>query len=1110
MTSIVSTEPNLNKFIYSIDNTILDYEEPIYSTDKYSYFILTNTNKIPYYFDVNMNNYTTEMNVFMVGGGECNGGKGGNVIYSKLFIEPVDKIKLEIGKGGYISNVIEEGIKGGLKAKVYEYDNRLLSSKSIFSNENRYLLNMREEDLKTKKINLISTKIIKNNSDIISVIQQNKKKNCIYEIDGFIISKELTKINIKINTINEGIVFMWEDMDIITNKNLNLYQTFHKNNYLKIDKKNNTFIKVIDKNKKYYLKIILFNSPTDINISNPITNYYYNNHEIKIVPPTSTTITNIINGKVIFNAIGGESKIKEGIKLPQEFNDLINKNIYNFNFGSSASSGNIPIKNTGSGGINEPFISNIINKKIDLKQLSGADGIIIIKVFRKTKQIMIQTFENQDKTIVDKYNRNIRVIYKTNVIDLKDSNTIVNVISPIDNRNIYKKILQTIGIFYAYLFVIMPIYISKLRDFERRKSNIKIKISVVNEIIKDKDGNPIFVNYNENINEFTFNIFDFNFFTKDVMNNTSPIYNYEYNPNNNYNTFLDISNTNMTTNDYYKKFILNEINNLINPSNSILFIENVNHNFFNYIISSINYTYFYEILYDYITNPFNNKNAVVDKIQTGIKLIKELNSIRLDDIQIENHDIKQIKRTTYLQEQKDLNNKHLEYIKKLTDSTNKLNFIKNNGNYTEINYTYNYVYYIVFILISVIFIVFYNNFENSLKPFVLIILLILITVIVIFIIIKAYKDIDFYEGFSDVSPVTVTTTDIGNRNVPYFYLSNDQNKQVYLTLTKNIIINVLLYGNPYKDTKESTITYYQPNVNLYKNLYMSKNYKYKIYNNKITKIDINDVNETELDFLTIPEDRSSQIETIFPQFKIFNCFYNQHHICNNTNPESKRQLKNKTNIYDLNGRIVNERNGITNDIQSLNGIEIQNEDYYFNIKEFYKYSVDYINANVLNKPFICVTVISNTTDTVQNIEDVIHQYKTEIEILETNIRVYLLNKNSKHMISYNKEFINERNNIYARKIEMNTNKFNVYFQAINIRNLEILYDFYIHLCMFLFLALIFICLLLLHYLPNYKFLVIIMTFIIGLMIFIIILYNLLRRQRIYTNKYYFKKPDKYV
>ena len=151
MTSIVSTEPNLKKFIYSIDNTILDYEEPIYSTDKYSYFILTNTNKIPYYFDVNMNNYTTEMNVFMVGGGECNGGKGGNVIYSKLFIEPVDKIKLEIGKGGYISNVIEEGIKGGLKAKVYEYDNRLLSSKSIFSNENRYLLNMREEDLKTKK-----------------------------------------------------------------------------------------------------------------------------------------------------------------------------------------------------------------------------------------------------------------------------------------------------------------------------------------------------------------------------------------------------------------------------------------------------------------------------------------------------------------------------------------------------------------------------------------------------------------------------------------------------------------------------------------------------------------------------------------------------------------------------------------------------------------------------------------------------------------------------------------------------------------------------------------------------------------------------------------------
>jgi len=588
------------------------------------------------------------------------------------------------------------------------------------------------------------------------------------------------------------------------------------------------------------------------------------------------------------------------------------------------------------------------------------------------------------------------------------------------------------------------------------------------------------------------------------MNNTSPIYNYEYNGNNDYNSFLGISNTNMNANDYYKKFILNEINNLINPKNSILFIENVNYNFFNYLIASINYTYFYEILYDYITNPFNNKNAVVDRIQTGIKLIKELNSISLDDIQIENRDIKQLKRTKYLQEQKDLNNKHLEYIKKLTDSTNKLNFIKNNGNYTEINYTYNYVYYFLFILISVIFIVFYNNFENSLKPFVLIILLILITVIVIFIIIKAYKDIDFYEGFTDFR-----MTDAGNRKAPYFYLSNDQSKHVYLSLTKNIIINVLLYGNPYKETKESTITYYQPNINLYKNLYLSKNYKYKIYNDKITKIDVNDPNETELDFLKLPEDRSSPIETTFPQFRVFNCLYNQHHICSK-NPESERQLKNKTNIYDLNERIVNERKGITNDIQSLNGIEIQKEDYYFNIKEFYKYSVDYINANVLNKPFVCVTVISNTIDTVQNIEDVIHQYKTEIEILETNIRVYLLNKNSKHMISYNKEFIDERNNIYARKIELNTNKFNVYFQAINIRNREILYDFYIQLCMFLFLALIFICLLLIHYLPDYKILVIIMTFLIGLMIFIIILYNLLRRQRIYTNKYYFKKPDTYV
>jgi hypothetical protein len=1105
MTSVVSTEPNLNKFIYSIDNNNFDYEEPIYSTDKYSYFILTNTNKIPYYFDVNMNNYTTEMNVFMVGGGECNGGKGGNVIYSKLFIEPIDKIKLEIGKGGYISNVVEEEIKGGLKAKVYEYDSRLLSSKSIFSNENKFLLNMREEDLKSKQINLISTKIIKDNTDLTSLIQENKNKDCIYEIEGFIISEELTKISININTENEGIVFIWEDTGIITNKNLNLYETFHKNNYLKIDKKNNTFTKVIDKNKKYYLKIILFNSPTDVTISNPISNYNYNNYEIKIVPPTSTMITNVINGNVMFSAIGGQSKTKEGIKLPPEFNDLIKRNIYNFNFGSSSSpsSGNIPIKNTGSGGINEPFISNITNKKIDLKQLSGADGIIIIKVFRKTKQIMIQTFENQDKTIVDKYNRNIRTIYKTNVIDLKDSNTIVNVISPIDNRNVYKKILQTLGLFYTQLFIIMPIYVSKLKDFERRKPNIKIKISIVNEIIEDK-GKQIFVNYNENINEFTFNITDFNFFTKEVMNNTSPIYNYEYNGNNDYNSFLGISNTNMNANDYYKKFILNEINNLINPKNSILFIENVNYNFFNYLIASINYTYFYEILYDYITNPFNNKNAVVDRIQTGIKLIKELNSISLDDIQIENRDIKQLKRTKYLQEQKDLNNKHLEYIKKLTDSTNKLNFIKNNGNYTEINYTYNYVYYFLFILISVIFIVFYNNFENSLKPFVLIILLILIIVIVIFIIIKAYKDIDFYEGFTDFR-----MTDAGNRKAPYFYLSNDQSKHVYLSLTKNIIINVLLYGNPYKETKESTITYYQPNINLYKNLYLSKNYKYKIYNDKITKIDVNDPNETELDFLKLPEDRSSPIETTFPQFRVFNCLYNQHHICSK-NPESERQLKNKTNIYDLNERIVNERKGITNDIQSLNGIEIQKEDYYFNIKEFYKYSVDYINANVLNKPFVCVTVISNTIDTVQNIEDVIHQYKTEIEILETNIRVYLLNKNSKHMISYNKEFIDERNNIYARKIELNTNKFNVYFQAINIRNLEILYDFYIHLCMFLFLALIFICLLLIHYLPDYKILVIIMTFLIGLMIFIIILYNLLRRQRIYTNKYYFKKPDTYV
>jgi hypothetical protein len=244
-----------------------------------------------------------------------------------------------------------------------------------------------------------------------------------------------------------------------------------------------------------------------------------------------------------------------------------------------------------------------------------------------------------------------------------------------------------------------------------------------------------------------------------------------------------------------------------------------------------------------------------------------------------------------------------------------------------------------------------------------------------------------------------------------------------------------------------------------------------------------------------------------PYLKIYNCFYNQHHICGNIRPIIK-QIKNITSSYNASGNILNQRLDTT--FPNIPGEIINEKDYDIKNISYYKYTQPYITNNVLNTSFVFIKVLSNTIETVQYMEDAIHEYKTQIEMLETNIRIYLLNKNSKHMIMYNKSFLNERNNIFSKKIDLNTNKYNVYFQAINIRNLELLYNFYIHLCLFLFIGLIFVCLLLLNFFPNYSILIIIVSFIIGLIIFIIILYNLLRRQRIYTNKYYFAKPDKYV
>jgi len=1135
MTSVIFTEPNINKFIYSIDNNEIEYEEPIYSTNNNSYYILTNTSKIPYYFDVIKTDNTTEMNIFMVGGGECNGGSGGATLYSKFFIEPSDKIKMEIGKGGYINDIKEE-IKQGLKLKIYEYDPRVLYSKSIFSFENKFLLNMHEEDLTSRKFNLLMNDKITSLSDINTVINNYKNKDCIYEISGFIIANDddLTRITININTENEGIVYIWNDNDVITNNNLHLYETFNKNNYLKVKKSNETFTKIIDKNKKYYIKIILFNTPNEIKINTDINKYNYNDYQIETIAPTSTIIKNINTDKIIMSANGGQSNKNEGVYLPNEFSDLTNRNIYKNKFGYSANFNNnqIPVKNTGGGGITNSYKNNIINKKINLKELSGSDGIIIIKIFRKNRQTMIETFENQnqDKTIVDKYNTNIRTIYKTNIIDLKNSNTIINIVSPNTNKEYYKKILKTLGILYSNLFLSLPYYIDLLKDLERRRPNIKIKIRIINDInineFIEMNKNKIPVEYNYYLNEFIFKIPDFNFFTKEEINSNFNNYEYNYSSANDFNTFLN-TNTNIDK-DYYKKFILNEINNLIKPTNIMLFIENINFNYFKYLLATLNYIYFYENLYQYMMDPRINKDAVVDKLRTGIKLINDLNNITYDNLQFDNRDIKNIKRTEYLEQQKELNNKHLEIVKKLTESNNKINLIKNNGNYTEINYTYNYVYYFLFILICVIFIFFYTSFEQKLQPFVLIILLILIAMIIIFIIVKAYKDIDFYEGFTgeagagaDADADAGAGADAGavvengiiiNTSMfkaPYYLYLGDKasiNNYVELNLSKDIIVNIYLYGTPHKTITNGISEYYQPNIDIYNNLYLSKNYRYRIYNHKIVKINANDTTNTEILMYSLPTSIDNTT-TARPYLNIYDCLYNQHHICNNT-PIKTQQLLNMKNIYNENGIITNIRNEITSDIQELPGVIIKREDYDFN--GYSKYSYDYIKVNVLNKPFITVKIMSNTIETVQYIEDAIHEYKTKIEILETNIRIYLLNKNSKHMIMYNKSFLNERNNIYSKKIDLNTNKYNVYFQAINIRNLELLYNFYIHLCMFLFIALVFICLLLLYYLPNYSIIIIIISFIIGLIIFIIILYNLLRRQRIYTNKYYFSKPDKYV
>jgi len=763
-----------------------------------------------------------------------------------------------------------------------------------------------------------------------------------------------------------------------------------------------------------------------------------------------------------------------------------------------------PTINTGGGGGGNSFLNNYDEKMLDINKLSGANGIIILKVNKKTEQIVVQTFANKENNEIETINANIEKIYKENQIDAYLSSSFPDLLTPEQKLNM-EKIATISKIFFKYLFNTLTDY-SQTIEKERLKFPI---IIIYNKTpIDDKKAN--FTNGNCIINLYTSGI------TNDEdakltlllgLYNSEQI---EYDPR------FPIDNKKLLKDtDFYIYYIKKLINDIVDKNKLVLFIENVAKNYFYYFKTDINVR-----IYKYLENLYRN-NENINTVINNINALKdELNAFNTDNFTpltkyedpITDTNISD--RTNYIDTQNKFKETAYKNSVKLITSNNitnySINHFETKYKLNRNDYIFNVIFYITIIIIIVVCYYTYVYYEKPLRPLVLFISLIIILLLIAILWSKSSYDLKMYENFecnsntsgstnvvclTNVGDIISTPTSGAAGVIPYYFISNSASDAEYLDLhlTKSIYVDIFVYGVPYFNGNK----YYLPNIDIYKNVLLTKNFTYKIYNKSIIKHDAN----SDKSLINSPTNRNASDA---PKINIYNCENLRKDLCS-TDEKRIASISLKSSIYttydakNVASTTGNPNNDMLGDIDTHYNFDPPN----------INNGLTYIKRHVLKTPFIVIKVLNDTIEASETIDDAINNFKIEMNTFEINATLFLYNKNTKKIVNFTKDYHIYNNRQYADEFIKNGKIYDKNDQAYHILNREIIHRYYSKLIIAIIVVIFVCCLLLNHYFNNKQLYILIFGIILALIAIITIIYEILKHQHINGKKYYFFKPHEF-
>jgi|694.fasta_scaffold01147_10 hypothetical protein len=1013
--------------------------------------------------------------------------------------------------------------------------------------------------------NPLSEDCLNNNNNFINI-----NRSYTININSYFFVPYDCSIEIIIESPKYAIIFFYNDDDIKNNlfksdliyynKNptYNSYWLNVENNNKKTFKREN-----LKQNEKYYFKLIgsqdtkieiklITKNKQEYIINDNYFKYNNSNENFGLNYSTATVVSE--NNEKIINAIGGISgsinsinrnygkggcisydlnnkKIKicnddingyTGIKLPNsissELKDL-NYKLYRYgssggganwksndnggkggiDAGNGVSFTNIPslsssTPNTGGGGGGNSFLSNITERKMKISKLRGADGIIIIKVIKKIEQTLIQTFVNMDnKNEILNINQKLESIYESDNVNIYDKEKFLN------NLNINRLDLNNFGLNTAKLFIFFSILMNNIKGYVELTEKEKLRYPI--KFIYDEKNKRIFflennyynfnfANYNE-INYY-FSIIRPNLEVKEellkIFINNELIYNNQLNDE-----------------SYFNK-ILNDI---LDPSKLILFIENVNKHYFNNFNYFMNYVFFTNI-YNLIIASNNNNDIIINKVNELSQIIKNFNINYFTPID-KNSDDKTdtlIKDRTYYVEQqleyKKIYEKNLEENDKSNKATNySINVFKAKYYQNKKNNWFNILFYISIFLVIISFIITYNLFENDTKPLVILVLFIIMLIIIILLWNYSNNELKIFEKFgcndnnTSANCIDYKGNIITNNSIiPYYYISKGISF-INIKPKNDIIADIFVYSSPFYVKIDGIDRYYEPNIDIYKNILLPKTFTYKIYNNKII------ISSPDNNDIILLKERERINETSFNELRLYECNGEGKDICNITYKPYK--LSNKYTRYNNKGEILEEINKqpIIEDISIRNYFDFIPD----NSNNNYIYSIPYISEKVIKEPYIVIKIINDLGASTETLEETIHNFRKEMSVFKLNVNLYLLNKNTKKIVDFTSKYELDSQKEFSNNLQYNNYIYDRNVQAYNIISREIIINFYIKFLICIIIIIILFCIFLYHYnnnqFPKILLLGLLLT---GIAIYLI-LYNIFKHTRLDAYKYYFKKPE---